>query len=87
MRARARAVYEAVVERWDADRAIVITQHPTTTGDELVMRFHTASGETMTCAARVLSTVCDTAGNSTTFRLTLAVTPAADPFIDTAPAF
>lgn len=75
--ARARTVHDAVVERWEGDRVVVLTTHAAVTGDEFVLRFSTASGEAATRLARVMSTTSDATESVPRYRLMLSLTPTA----------
>jgi hypothetical protein len=72
--AQAHAVYEAVVESWSGNRAVVMTTHAATRGDDVMIRCRSLTKELTTCAARVLSST-PVAGDDGTmpFRLMLSV--------------
>ena len=72
--AQAEAVYEAVVESVDGDRAVVMTTHAAARGDNVVIRFSSLAKELTTYAACVVSCT-PTAGEDGTmqFRLILGL--------------
>jgi len=61
-------------ERWGGDRAVVMTTHAATRGDDVMIRYGSLATELTTCAARVLSNT-PVAGDDGTmpFRLRLSV--------------
>jgi hypothetical protein len=86
--AQARAMYEAVVESWDGDRAIVTMPHATARGADFILRFTSASGELTTCAARVLSSTPVVRDDSVQFSLVLSLSPVPPDWrLDPAPSF
>lgn len=85
--ARARTLHEAVIDRWDGDRAIVVTTHAAVRGDEFLLRFVSPSGELAMRSVRVISTAPDTTAATTRYRLTLAVSSTHDSLVDAVPGF
>jgi hypothetical protein len=86
--AQARAVYEAVVESWEGDRAVVTMTHATARGAEFLLRFIESSGELTTCSARVLSSTPVVRDDTVWFSLVVALTPVpSDWRMDPVPSF
>jgi hypothetical protein len=86
--AQARAVYEAVVESRDGDRAVVTMTHPTARGADFLLRFIESSGELTTCTARVLSSTPVVRDDKVWFSLVVSLTPVSpDSRIDPVPSF
>ena len=72
--AQAEAVYEAVVEGVDGDRAVVMTTHAAARGDDVVIRFSSLTKELTTYAARVVSCTPAAGGDGMMhFRLILSL--------------
>ena len=83
-----RAVYEAVVESWDGDRAVVTMTHPTARGADFLLRFIESSGELTTCTARVLSSTPVVRDDTGWFSLVVSLTPVSPEWrIDPVPSF
>src|SRR5262245_39687447 len=77
-RGRARTVSDCVVESWDRESAVVVTNQPAERGDEFVIQVSAPTGTTTLYPVRVVSCAPDARHGPLRFRLEVHVTSATE---------